>query len=231
MNNFGGKLISENESSLENKEFIETLSNHKELKFDPNKDKLLYSLGFIENLLIHNYPKDILYKLNLLNFYKTPCAIIHPSAFDFIVGKNILAVTIHSMREEMRSDIAKILGINKNLFLNSTFSLIKGFKNGSYNKLSLIHEATHIYQHHNFKASISDEIEAFLNEILIFRITRSNNFNSYIINKKTEDGLIDSEIFNITKYLWDISKNKNFWDISRDDIYGWTNNFLENQSF
>lgn len=224
----------------EHNEFKRTLLNHEFLPFT-QQEKILYNVRPINMFLRHYYQSDILCKIGLMPHHKiqvgigyrpmkivgvfTPCAIIHPSAFKFIVGEKN-AVTVHKMPQEKRCDIAKILGINHEAFEKYPFTLIKGNKNGDCNKLDLIHEATHLIQNKSNNPTLSDEIEAFINETLVFRITDSNNFDKYIKEKTKEENKINQDIFNMLKFIWELTEEKDFWDVSKLDKAKWTQQFL-----
>lgn len=214
----------------ENKEFMETLSNHNILQFDATKEKLLYHLSFMKDFLKYHYLPDILCKIGLYpkSGICTPCAIIHPAAFEFIVGCKTVAVTVHNMKDEMKDDIAKILGINSSLFRNTTFTLIKANNKGYYNPIDLIHEATHIVQPKSDEPTLVDEVDALINEILIFKLVKSDDFIKYISGKMNKKGQIDVNIMKITKYIWDLTQEKGFWDVKKSDKIRWTKQFIQN---
>lgn len=226
------------------KNFIKTLENHKILEFDSTKEKIICGGGLMKTFLSQFYPSDILCKMGLYppsykttnKFYNnpksgitTPCMLLHPAAFEFIVGKNSIAVTIHKMKDEMRKDIAQIIGLKEKLIQDIPITLIKCNRNGEYNKLTLIHEATHIVQKkQNDQPTLIDEIDAFINEIIVYQQTTSKKFDKYILTKKKDDGNIDEYIFIMTKTLWDLTINKNFWDINKQDKINWIQYFLKN---
>ena len=222
--------------SEENKEFINTLSNHQFLKFNPEKEEILHYCGIMKNFLSFHYKHDILCKLGLYPSYfnntkksgiYTPCVILHPAAFDFIVGKNSLAVTIHQMNDETRNEIATVLGFQTKMLENTSFTIMKSNYNKKYNSLDLIHEATHITQNKTEQPTLINEIEAFINEILVFQITTKKDFNYYLKTKMNENGQIDKNIFNITKLLWELISEKNFWDVKKEDKIKWIKCFLK----
>lgn len=240
------KLLQNNNEPnyIEKQEFIHTLSNHKFLKFDPSHEKIVHYKGIMKDFLSFHFSNDILCKLglfptyfnnknNLLNIKKggiyTPCFILHPAAFEFMVGNKSLAVTIHNIKQEIRNDFAKILGVSTDILDKTSFTLVKSDINKKYNNIVLIHEATHIIQNKSTKPTLIDEIDAFINEIITFKFVVKNDFNKYIKTKNMPNNKIDKNIFKMTKLIWDISNQKNFWNISKQDKINWIKYFINHK--
>jgi len=206
-------------------EFVKTMEQHEILEFDAKKDKIIYYFGGLEDFLLYHYNNDVLEKLQLLNYKNrfAPCAIIHPSVFMFICG-NANGISIHKLSDEKRTDIANILGIQPKKFLNTPIVLIKANINGEYNPIDIIHEATHIAQTKKDTPNFTDELKAFLHEIMVFQLTISKDFNEYLNFKKQPN----KEFIKLTQPLWDLVITKDFFEIEIEDKINWINQLLQN---
>ncbi len=222
----------------EKEQLISFLSNHKILEFDKEKDCVIFSCDGIISLLYKNYNKNIISKIYDNKIEDIPCAILHPSVFEFIVGKKSKAVTIHIMNDEDRKSIAKMLGLYEDLFMNNSFMLIKASKNGTYDPIDLIHEATHITQNEKLYSKLEDsyfkninEIEAFINEIIIYQKIYNRNFNSYIRHKENNfKNKIPESMINYLSDIWSLVLGKNFWDIKIKDKTNWASMIIDAQN-
>ena len=163
----------------------------------------------------------------------SPCAVLNPSAFIFIVGDKSNAVTIHSIKQEMKDDIAKIIGVPAEIFTDTPFTLIK---NSKYNNITLIHEATHIVQNKIQSSSLEiesylnniNEIEAFINEMLVFKLIYNKNFGGYISFKEKQfHRQIPNSFSEMLKNIWEHLIGFSFWGITKEDKKNILNKLLQ----
>ena len=228
------RIATESEPFEEHLEFIETLSNHVFLTFDKKNEKILFDFGFIKDFLLDCFDEQVLETLDLnLNKLDIPCAVIHPSAFEFLAGARPTAMTIHLMPSEMKMDIALILGIRPELIMNKKFILIKAMDNGEFNDLDLIHESSHIIYPSTKPSSLDetylfniDEILAFINEILVAQYIKKINFEQYIQHKIHSGLTLSKKPMKMFQYIWDLTSGQDFWSITLNDKHVWGEHVL-----
>ena len=211
--------------------FIETLSNHQVLSFDPSKDQLMHNYGSLEDFLRKYFSINILQKIGLynqmqFNLYREthiPCVILDPTVFTFIVGKNRSAVTVNKHNDDFKRELGLILGFNPGLFMKTQFVLIRSNRNKRFNILDLVHEATHVTQNFSNRQSKDEnymeniqEIEAFMNEILAFKYLKPNsNFSAYIQYKELHfNSKIPLTQHGYLNKIWDEVNGFEWWDMT-----------------
>ena len=214
------------------------MSKHQILSFNKEKDRVIFSCDNILNFLLKHYNINIINKIYDNKIENIPCAILNPSVFEFIVGKKSKAVTIHIMSDEDRESIAKMLGLENNIFINRPFMLIKASINGTYDPIDLIHETTHTLQKEKTYSKIEDsyfknmnEIEAFTNEIIIFQKIYNRCFDLYIKHKENNfRNKIPDSMVQYFNDIWLLVSKKHFWDIKTEDKTIWASKILDAQN-
>lgn len=226
------------QDSPEKEQLVSFLSNHQILKFNKEKDRVIFSCDNILNFLLKNYNINTINKIYNNKIENIPCAIIHPAVFEFIVGKKSKAVTIHSMNKDDRESIARMLGIEINLFTKNSFMLIKASENGTYSPIDLIHETTHITQVEKtyYKTDGSyfkniNEIEAFINEIIVFQKIYNRSFKLYIKHKENSfKNKIPDSMITYLNDIWVLVIEKNFWEIKNENKINWATQIINAQN-
>lgn len=220
----------------ENTELLDFLYQQHNLKLKNSIVRNFDTMGSIltENFKIRDLQKIGLYPVNFENsnfMYQkytqginTPCIILDTDAFVALIGKETLAATVHKCSLAKKNEIAKSLGIHPIFLYNTSFTIIKD----NYHNIDLIHEATHIIQPKQEKPALKDEIDAFINEIVMFKHTENRNFEEYQKMKIDENGNINDILFQIIELIWQITYFDNFYAITPQIKGQWINEFLLN---